>query len=444
MFSRIFSLLIEGGLDLVEKTKAKILVSLLLVALAYCFFALLCLDAIQSDFPNGLLAISIIGLLLLLKVTRSVSLVGNLLAIMIFLTTAITSFKSGGIYSHDLPALSIVVLLSFCLLGIKETLFYCVVSLTFISYSYYQGLDAEKLSQFNLQRNQFNIEYYLVISSLTILLPTVFYSVLSNMNSRLINDLSIANKKLDRINNDLAQKSDKLAEAKSKLVISNDQLEKYAHAASHDLKQPLRTIISFTQLMGRKLDKLGIEDDGIADYMNHVISGTKRMESQVEDLLSFSSVDQKGHKETIDLNQLLTEVRLDLSALIEKNKASLRIGYLPTVTANRSTISQVIQNLITNAIKYKKVDSDVIINISSESIGDMATICIADNGIGIEQKNLTNVFDRFFQENDVIEGKGIGLDTCKHIIESHYGKIWVDSTIGIGSKFYFTLPLLEL
>ena len=440
MLFRLFSLLIPGDLDIVQRTKAKILASVLLVAITYCCSAFLLLDTIGSDFPNTEVFFAVLTLLVLLKVTGSVSLVGNLTVTMIFIAIATTSLKSGGIYSHDLPSLSFVILISFCTLGIRETIFYCLVVILFITYIYFQAMAPENLAQFNHQRNQFNTSYYLVLSLFMSLLPTILYIVLARMNSRLISDLQIANTKLDKINSALAHKSNKLSEAKTKLEESNLKLERYAHAASHDLKQPLRTIISFTQLIQRKLNKLDLNDSGLENYIQHVVNGTKRMESQVDDLLSFSSISYTGIIQCVDLNKVISEVQDDLRQLIEKNKVAFEVDNLPIVQCTRSTIAQVFQNLISNAIKYRKINRALKISIRSDTSNNMALICVADNGQGIQKENLDKIFDPYFQEEVMNAGHGIGLATSKQIIESHGGNIWVESQLGSGSTFCLTIP----
>lgn len=395
---------------------------------------------IKTEFPYFFLGLGALLLLVLLKVTKAIALIGNLIVCLVFYAIASTALKSGGIYSHDLPGLFLVLICSVSLLDIKYTYLYSMFIFAFIGYVYYLGIDPAQLQIYAQQRLQYSPPYYLVLSTLFVLMPVIFLTVLSKLNSELINNLRSTNIKLDEANVKLDTERSNLIMAKSELEKSNLKLERYAHTASHDLQQPIRTIISFTQLLSKKLQRLGLKDDKIDEYLAQVVSGTKRMDAQVQDLLSFSKVSnqEKGH--IYDLNEIVDDVLTDLSDMVNNANAKVEVGNLPKVNVIKSNLSQVFQNLISNAIKYRKPTSKVKVKISSYEKNGLWVIAVSDNGKGMPESEIGKIFRLYTQLSKENEGLGIGLATCQQIIESYGGQIWVESELGKGSNFFFTLP----
>lgn len=444
LFSRITdkiqSYFIPPGLNLVERTRTKVLVvSLLIIFIISLINSPLSL-MVKSSFPYHYLILGSCALLILLKVTKSTVLVGNLSVCLVFVTIASTAFQSGGIYSHDLAGLSTVVICSIVLLPLYYTYLYGFAVIAFIYYMFYISGDPEQLEVFHQQRLQYDRIYYLILAGLITTLPIILLSVLVNLNNKLINNLQSVNSKLDNANNELDKERHNLVNAKAELQKSNLKLERYAHTASHDLQQPIRTIISFTQLLSKKLERLGIEDSKIDDYISLIVSGTKRMDSQVQDLLSFSKVSNKEESHIYDMNEIVEDVRTDLSDMITKNEVEIEVNNLPSVNVIKSNLGQVFQNLISNAIKYKKSGTKAIVKISSFEKDDNWVICVRDNGIGIASRDINKIFKLYTQSSKENDGLGIGLATCQQIIESYGGQIWVESELEKGSHFYFTLP----
>ncbi len=219
----------------------------------------------------------------------------------------------------------------------------------------------------------------------------------------------------------------------------NKELEQYAYVASHDLQEPLETISSFVGLMNIKYqDQL---DDRGKKYLGFIVQATLRMKRLVTELLEYSRVGKKENFATINLNELLQSVVTDLKDLIEKNNARIEYSKLPALSANETELKQLFQNLISNAIKFRKKDTSPLIVISSEKKESCWQFELKDNGIGIDKKfheRIFTIFQRLHNRSEY-EGTGIGLALCKKIVEIHGGNIWVESEAGNGSTFYFTI-----
>ncbi len=226
-----------------------------------------------------------------------------------------------------------------------------------------------------------------------------------------------------------------------KYIESNMQLENFAYVASHDLQTPLRTIISFTQLLNRSLkEKTNATEK---EYMDFIVKATKNMQGLIQDLLNYSHVNNtKNDLKEIDVVDLLLEVKKELQFDIEKNDATLNIPTIPFfIKADNYKLKQLFQNLITNALKFSKPDLSPVLEISFEDKKTHWHFTFEDNGIGIEnqyKEKIFLLFKRLHGKNDY-EGTGIGLAICKKIVEQHQGDIWLESTFGEGTSFHFTI-----
>jgi signal transduction histidine kinase len=224
------------------------------------------------------------------------------------------------------------------------------------------------------------------------------------------------------------------------LLRSNQDLEQFAYVASHDLQEPLRTIVSFAKLLEKK-DGANLSDDS-KDYVRFMVDGALRMQSLVQDMLVYSRVARgELQKELTPLRDIFEPALKNLDFAIRESEGEVRIGTLPTVLVNKRQIQQLVQNLVSNAIKYRGHKAPII-DISSTRDKEGFVICIEDNGIGIDPKYADRIFVIFqrLHTKDEYKGTGIGLAICKKIVERHGGRIWVESAPGMGSKFMFTLP----
>lgn len=222
---------------------------------------------------------------------------------------------------------------------------------------------------------------------------------------------------------------------------SNQELEQFAYVASHDLQEPLRTITSYTQLFARKYQ--GSLDAKAEKYISYIVDGTIRMQQLIRDLLSYSRAGRQDLKlEPIDCNTLLSEVKANLQLAIAENQVKLNYGPLPMVLGDYTQLLLLFQNLISNAIKYRSVASPQI-EIRATAQDNYWRFAIQDNGIGIEPQyaeRIFVIFQRLHPRNEY-SGTGLGLAIAKRIVERHNGIIWVESKLGEGSTFYFTLPM---
>ena len=232
--------------------------------------------------------------------------------------------------------------------------------------------------------------------------------------------------------------------AQEELARSNQELEQFAYVASHDLQEPLRMVATYTQLLAERYKgKLDADAD---KYIHYAVDGALRMQKLVQDLLALSRVGRPGLRvRSTDCTAALQAGLQNLETAIQESGARVEHAQLPVVMADSSQLVQVFQNLIGNAIKFRGSETPVI-QVSGEAKGKEWVFTLADNGIGIPAENADSVFVIFRRLNTREEypGNGIGLSICKKIIERHGGRIWVESEVGHGSTFKFTLPVTAI
>jgi signal transduction histidine kinase len=232
-----------------------------------------------------------------------------------------------------------------------------------------------------------------------------------------------------------------LQERLDQLARSNEELERFAYVASHDLQEPLRMVVSYMQLLKERYH--GQLDERADRYIDYAVDGGKRMQQLINDLLTYSRAG-RGERpfEPVDCNRLADDVLRSLRVAIGEAGARVTRGELPTVLGDASQLGQLLQNLFGNAIKYRAPDREPAIALEAELVDDAWRFALRDNGIGIEPRFLERVFIIFqrLHRKEEYAGTGVGLAICRRVVERHGGRIWVESAPGRGSTFYFTLP----
>jgi len=248
--------------------------------------------------------------------------------------------------------------------------------------------------------------------------------------------------KLQNALSELKRTEEELEKKAAELVRSNNELERFAYSAAHDLKEPLLSMGGFIRLLQRRYrDRL---DADAQKLISSAIAGSMRMEALISGLLSYAGVGAKDSELTpADSTAVLESACTNLQALIEENKAVIRYDHLPTVTADTVLLGQLFQNLIANAVKFKRAEPPEI-HISAKRSSNNWVFSVRDNGMGIDRQHFDRIFEMFHRLPTKTKhpGSGIGLALCKKIVERHGGQIWVESEPGEGSTFYFTLPVM--
>lgn len=231
-----------------------------------------------------------------------------------------------------------------------------------------------------------------------------------------------------------------LKEANTNLLYSNRELEQFAYVASHDLQEPLRAVNSYAQLLARKYQ--GNLDAKADKYIGYIVEGATRMQQLINDLLEFSRVGTRGKELNLTACEaVLSQVLENLQVAMQENQARVTHDPLPTVMGDEIQLMQLLQNLISNAIKFRREEPPCV-HISAVSRENEWVFAVGDNGIGMESEYFDRIFTIFQRLHSRAEypGTGIGLAVCKKIVERHGGRIWVESELGVGTTFYFTLP----
>ncbi len=225
------------------------------------------------------------------------------------------------------------------------------------------------------------------------------------------------------------------------LRASNEELQRFAYVASHDLQEPLRSIVSFSQLLERRYK--GQLDAVADDYIRFIVNGGNRIQAFIRDLLKFSRIETQAREPVpTDAGAAVRSALRTLEASAREGVSAEVVGPLPTVMADPVQLEQVFTNLIGSAIKYRRPDAPIEIAISAKRLDGMWEFAIRDNGIGIEGEYFGRIFEMFrrLHPHDKYGGTGIGLAVVKRIVERHGGMVRVESTPGEGSTLFFTLP----
>jgi light-regulated signal transduction histidine kinase (bacteriophytochrome)/HAMP domain-containing protein len=254
-----------------------------------------------------------------------------------------------------------------------------------------------------------------------------------NRMSEELERLGIENKEA---NNSLEKK---VRQRTAQIENKNRELEQFAYVASHDLQEPLRTISAFVELLQQQYK--GKLDPNADKFLDYLLNASERMKILIKDLLDYSRIGREKISRQVDCNQMVKEVLSDLDKTIEDSGATVHTSSLPVLQAYPTELKLLFQNLISNSIKFRRVDLPPAIDIGSVNENGHWKFFVQDNGIGIEKQFLERIFIIFqrLHNRSEYDGSGIGLAHCKKIVELHGGRIWAESTPGEGSRFIFTI-----
>ena len=241
--------------------------------------------------------------------------------------------------------------------------------------------------------------------------------------------------------NIILRQADEMALLAKDLQRSNAELKRFAYVASHDLQEPLNHVANYVQLLEMRYgDRLDLD---AKEFIGFAVEGVSLMQNLIDDVLAYSKVDlQEANLALTDANSSLQQALGSLQARISATNTRINYDRLPTVLADPTQLMQLFQNLIGNAIKFRS-DRDLEVTITSERVENAWLFCISDNGIGIDPQFKERIFVIFqrLHTRDEYPGTGMGLAICKKIVECHRGDIWVESSLGQGAQFYFTIPV---
>ncbi|MFL9452705.1 MULTISPECIES: sensor histidine kinase [Nostocales] len=241
--------------------------------------------------------------------------------------------------------------------------------------------------------------------------------------------------------NIVLRQADELAQLAHDLERSNAELKKFAYVASHDLQEPLNQVANYAQLLEMRYDQQLDED--AKEFIGYVVEGVSLMQTLIDDVLAYSKVDMQAIEfELIEVDTALERALTNLRKRVSETKAVITYDDLPTVMADSTQLMQLFQNLIGNAIKFRS-DKNPEIHIGATRLEDEWLFSVRDNGIGIDPQFSDRIFVIFqrLHTRDEYQGTGMGLAICKKIVECHRGRIWVESQLGEGATFYFTIPV---
>ncbi len=261
----------------------------------------------------------------------------------------------------------------------------------------------------------------------------------------LANSFNSMTQELYTLTKNLERHVTELEASRKELTRSNAELEQFAYVASHDLQEPLRIVASFTQLLERRYKgKLDADAD---EFIAYAVDGANRMQKLINDLLEYSRVGRSTRRlEPTNCSNVFDKAVANLQVAIEQSGAEITHDTLPTVMANPAQLIVLFQNLIGNAIKFRKMEEKLRVHVTAQPNRSDWVFTVCDNGIGIEPKYFDRIFVIFqrLHDREKYSGTGIGLAICKSIVERHGGRIWVESEPGKGSTFFFIISIRPL
>ena len=260
------------------------------------------------------------------------------------------------------------------------------------------------------------------------------------MQIKLLNEMTVLNNELVNIQRALVKKNAEITSLNVQLKSANTELEQFTNVASHDLKEPLRMVNVFMKKLQKEYAPL--LDEKAKQYIHFAVDGSTRMMAMISELLVYAKTgNDDTTKGTVSVKEIIEEILKIQQGVLSEKAACVSFDTMPVITAFRTPIKVLFQNLISNAVKYMPANVKPCIKISAKENTDNWEFAVADNGIGIKSEDQKQIFHLFKRLHGAGEysGTGMGLAICEKIVISHGGSIWVESAEGKGSTFYFTL-----
>jgi len=401
------------------------------------------LHPIGDETPFFYIVVINILLFLALRYIGARTIIGNLYIGVWAIILAKLSFETGALYSMDALSMSLIPLTGFALINYKSGFGWLVFYLAFLYYLW-AIMDTPAVDEFyRAQTLRFDKNYYLVGGLIFAFFTFCMFFISFSQNQRLLGQLKTNQAALKSHVDQLDKQSILLKQTQEDLKRSNMELEEFAYATSHDLKQPLRTVNSFANLLQSTLNKQDILDKETSQMLQFIMAGSTKMNTLITDLLAFAKLKKEVDITftKVDLDNLLQSVLFDLKESMDTSGAVVRMSRLPKLQVIPVKMNQLFQNLISNAIKFRKKDTVLNIQINAIEKTRYWEFTVKDNGIGIPKEHQEKIFAPFkkLHNSSEYEGTGIGLATCVHIVKLHKGRIWVTSNFGEGTTFHFTI-----
>ena len=392
------------------------------------------------DSPPTLIGIGlVITLAYIFKRFGNFLISGNCISALLFLVMLASVFGTGGLYSDNLLWIMAAPLTALLFANPRSGMVWLGLLIVVTFYLYF--LDIQTPGFYREQTKSLDGLYYLITYTGLFIMLIGIVLIFATGESMIIRALDEKQKELTKQKIELSRQTKALIEAEEKLKSINKELEQFAYSASHDLKEPLRMIGSYVTLVKRKL---GADLDGnTLEYMGFITDGVNRMEKMLNDLLLYSRLGRNAeHLKDYDLNDTLLVVMQNLMTSMQRTDTAIYSNNLPVLRASSVEMIQLFQNLISNSIKFRKPSAAPVIGITYHSEDDHHRFMFMDNGIGIPEKSRQSVFNIFERLHSIqeYEGSGIGLATCKKIVNNLGGTIWVESEKQDGTTFVFTIP----
>ncbi|CAN5765494.1 hypothetical protein BH11BAC3_BH11BAC3_21290 [soil metagenome] len=345
----------------------------------------------------------------------------------------IDTYYSGGIRNSANFYFAVVILTAYMLLGKTGGKAIAIFAAAHLVYFYIISTNTNWITYDLVGKSPALLDLYFFLSTTVSILALTFQAgYIERSKNEIIADINLGK-------NELKKSEEMLKNKNNALQRKNEELEQFAHIASHDLQEPLTTLTGMVQLLQRKYE--GKFDKNAEDAFEFMLSSTARMKTLIKDLLDYSRLGYHGKLGNIDCNIMMKELLADLSNIIADTQATIEYDELPVITGFATEVKLLFQNLLINAMKFRKENVAPVINISFEKQVSFWHFAITDNGIGIQENNFEKIFVIFqrLHSQSIYKGSGIGLAHCKKIVTLHQGDIFVESVPMQGSTFHFTI-----